>query len=252
MSSMSTIYPKAKTLMSVGPVNWLPGSLNGCLPFFSVQNGVLFLRADDPNLYGITFQGGLMSLPPVRVLSIGSDGTTIPRRRLGNKGFNFYSAPWCIPTMPCRDTGKHVEITSIDPSVYSYIAAFYQNLTGSAVILTDFNLEASGFTKQYQIVYGNQYNNVNGRMYFGGTINSTPGVGGVNVLTQTTSPNISITDPYTYDGTPPITTYQQPYNTFYAIDTPITISAIDSSNNGLKLYFVLQNSVAVYNSPNYS
>jgi len=251
MSSISTNYPKAKTLMSVGPVNWLPGSINGCLPFFSVQNGVLFFRADDPNLYGITYQGGLMSLPPVRVLSIGSDGTIIPRRRLGNKGYNFYSAPWCIPTLPCRDTGKRVEITSIDSSIYLYIAAFYQNLTGSAILLTDFNLESSGYTKQYQVVYGNQYNNTNGVLYFGGTTNSIPGVGGVNVLTQTTSPNISISETYTYDGSP-LTTYQQPYNTFYAIDTPITISAIDSSNNNTKLYFVLQNSVGVYNSPNFN
>jgi hypothetical protein len=248
MTSVSTIYPKAKTLMSVGPVNWLPGSLNGCLPFFSVQNGVLFLRADDPNLYGITFQGGLMSLPPVKVLSVGSDGTIIPRRRVGNKGYNFYSAPWCIPTLPCRDIGKHVEITSIDPSVYSYIAAFYQNLSSS---LTDFNLEESGYAKQYQVVYGNQYNIINGKLIFGGTRNSTPGVGGVNVLTQTTSPNISTSDSYTYDGSP-LRTYQQPYNTFYAIDTPIVISAIDSTNGDTKLYFVLQNSVAVYNSPNYS
>jgi len=241
MSSMSTQYPKAKTMMSVGPVNWLPGSLIGCLPFFSVQNGVLYFRADDPNLYGITFQGGLISIPHVTVNG---------KQRLGNKGYNFYSAPWCIPTLPCRDTGKRVEVDSIDPSIFTYIVAFYKNLTGSAIILTNFKTETSGYVKQYQVVYGNQYNNTGGKLYFGASATPNPGTGGVSSLVQTTSPNISITDPYKYDG-PAITTYQQPYNTFYAIDTPITISAIDSSNN-TKIYFVLQNSVAVYNSPNFN
>jgi hypothetical protein len=245
---MSTIYPKAKSMVSVGPVNWLPGSLTGALPFFSVQNGVLYFRADDPNLYGIIFQGGLMSLPSVAVKTVGS---TNPRIRLGNKGYNFYSAPWCIPTLPCRDTGKRVEITSIDPTIFTYITSFYKNLTGSTVNLQNFSLEDSGYAKQYQVVYGNQYNNVNGKLIFGGTKSSNPGMGGVNTVSSIVSPNISITQPYTYDDlVNPITTYQQPYNTFYAIDTPMTISAVDDTGN--RLYFVLQNPVSVFNAPNFS
>jgi hypothetical protein len=242
MSSMSTQYPRSKGLVSVSPINWLPGSVNGALPFFSVQNGVLYFRADDPNLYGITYQGGLMSVPPVCVNN---------RKRLGNKGYNFYSAPWCIPTLACRDTGKRVEVTSIHPSIYTYIESFYKNLTGSLITLTNFDVVSMGYAKQYQIVYGNQYNNVSGRLYFGGTGTSTPGTGGVDSLIQVTSPNINVSKAYTYDGSP-LPTYQQPYNTFYAIDTPIIISAVDSSNESTKLYFTLQNQTTTYNSPNFS
>ena len=101
MSSLLSSYSNSKiTLMSVYPVNWIPGSLNGCLPFFSVQNNTLYLRADDPNIYGINFAGGLTTLPSVYY------GTDTSPVRVGNKGRNFYSAPWAIPTLPAKDTGK--------------------------------------------------------------------------------------------------------------------------------------------------
>jgi hypothetical protein len=49
-----------------------------------------------------------------------------------------------------------------------------------------------------------------------------------------------------------IPTYQMPYNTFYAVDTPIVLSASDSSNPSVdRLYFTLLNNVSVLNGPSY-
>lgn len=242
MTSQLRTYPVSKGMVSVAPVTWLPGALSATLPFFSVQNGVLYFRADDPNLYGIIYQGGLMAVPQVSINN---------NIKVGNKGRNFYSAPWCIPTLPSRDTGKRVEVTSLDPSIYTYIASLYLLLTNSNSTLTSFTLEKTGWAKQYQIVYGNQYTNVNGALYFGATNDANQGIGGVPTQTTTTAPNISTTASHTYNGTA-LPVVQQVYNTFFAIDTPITISAIDTSNGDKKVYFTLMNAVSNYNGPVYN
>lgn len=239
MTSQLRSYPGAKSMVSVAPVSFLPGALNASLPFFSVQNGRLYFRADDPNLYGIVYQGGLTAVPRVNYNN---------RIRAGNKGCNFYSAPWCIPTLPCRDTGKRVQVESIDSSIYSYLVALYIQLTNGSQTLTQFTLEKTGWAKQYQIQYGNQYTNVNGAIYFGGSNDENPGTAGVSVLTQVSSPLLSSTENFTYNGAS-IQTWQQPYNTFFAIDTPIVISAIDTSNGDKKVYFTLHNSVSQFNAP---
>lgn len=239
MTSQLRAFPNSRGMVSVAPISWLPGALNATLPFFSVQNGVLYFRADDPNLYGIVYQGGLTAVPRVNYNN---------RIRAGNKGCNFYSAPWCIPTLPCRDTGKRVEVSSIHSSIFSYLTNLYLLLTNGAATLTNFTLEKPGWAKQYQVIYGNQYTNVNGAIYFGGTNTENPGLAGVSVLTAVSSPLLSATENFTYNGSA-ISTWQQPYNTFFGIDTPIVISAVDTSNNDTKVFFTLQNSVSNYNAP---
>lgn len=240
MTSSLKRFPDPKTLVSVHPVSWLPGTLTGTIPFFSVEDGVLYLRSDDPNLYGITYNGGLTQPPKVKINNV---------IKVGNKGRNFYSAPWSIPTLPCRDTGKRVEVTSIDPSVYSYITAFYSLLTNSSVNLTNFSVTTKGYARQYQVVNGNMYTNVNGSIYFGGTNVQNGTIGGVSVKSTQSAPLVSGVDlgrnEIIYNGTS-ITTYQLPYNTFFAIDSPVTIKATDSTS-GNTLYFTLQNTTSVYN-----
>ena len=62
----------------------------------------------------------------------------------------------------------------------------------------------------------------------------------------------SISDDFTYNGTAILNVYQMPYNSFCAIDSPIVISAIDSSNpSAQRIYFTLLNGVAVYNGTVY-
>lgn len=236
--------------MSVNPVNWIPGTLNGAFPFFSVQSNTLYFRADDVNIYGINFGGGVTTLPSVYYAT---DPTPV---RAGNQGRNFYSAPWAIPTLPARDTGKRVEVTVIDPSIYSYIHSFYTLLTTDpsqpeipSVNLQDFSLVQSGWARQYQLINRNQTTHTNGILYFGA---NTTGVqetslGGVASSSMIQSPNISETQSYTYDGSL-LPTWQQPYNTFYAIDTPIVFSAIDVNNNNTLLYFTFENTAQVYNN----
>jgi hypothetical protein len=227
--------------MSVSPVTWLPGTLTGTLPFFSVQNGVLYFRADDPNLYGISFNGGLLHPPKVNIR-----GSV----KVGNKGRNFYSAPWSIPTLPCRDTGKREEVTSVDNSIFQYIKAFYTQLTNSLIDLDDFRLETPGYARKYQVVNGNLYTIVNGALYFGGTSTQANSIGGVDSLSALQAPLLSGTDlpnnEVIYDGDS-IRVYQLPYNTFYAIDSPVIISAVDRNNDDTRIFLTLQNNVTVYN-----
>jgi hypothetical protein len=251
MSSLLSSYSSSKvTLMSVYPVSWVPGSLNGCLPFFSVQNNTLYFRADDPNIYGINFAGGLTTLPSIYY---GTDSSPV---RIGNKGRNFYSAPWAIPTLPAKDTGKRVEVTSVDPSIYTYIQTFYKLLTTDPqtpntlnVNLQNFQLVKTGWAKQYQITNAKQNVNKNGTLYFGGNTNGPQAIslGGVAELSRVTSPNLSSTLNYYYNGES-LPTWQQSYNTFYALDTPVVISAVDVNNNNTTIYFSLENPVQVYNN----
>ena len=251
MSSLISSYANSKTtLMSVYPVTWIPGSLTGTLPFFSVQSNTLYFRADDPNLYGINFSGGVASLPPVFL-------TTDNKIHVGNKGRNFYSAPWAIPTFPSKDTGKRIEVKAVDPSIYTYIQSFYLSLTNDTtepnpiqpITLDNFKLEQTAWAKQYQITNANQNANVNGVLYFGAnpTKLQNSGVGGVAKLTEVSVPNLSSTLTSVYNGSP-LTAWQQPYNTFYALDTPLIISAIDTNNSNTKLYFTLENTVQLYNN----
>ena len=167
-----------------------------------------------------------------------------------NKGCNFYSAPWCISTLPARELGNRVQITSVDQSVYNYITQLYRLIGTVSINLTGWQFESPGYVKLYQLVQGSQYVNVNGTTYFGGQTQSNTATNGVGTLTPATSYLIS--NDFTYNGTP-ITTFQLPYNTFYAIDTPIVISATDSSATDptKRIYFTLQNNVAMYNAPNF-
>lgn len=250
MSQITRSYPAAKPKMSVAAVQWLPGALSAMLPFFATNYGLtrgkLYLRGDDPNLYGILYNGGQQN-PMVQV-----NGVTRP----ANKGYNFYSAPWCISTFPARDLGQRVEITSIDDSVYQYITQLY-NLVGTqtgnvTISLTNWQLEQQGYAKLYQLVQGSQYVNVNGTTYFGGQTELNTATNGVGKLAAVTRPLIS--NDFTYDNAITVTTYQMPYNTFYAIDTPIIVSATNSSaqNPNQRIYFTLQNNVTIFNGPNYS
>ena len=240
MTSVIKHNPDPKNQVSVSPVQWLPGSLSAALPFYAVVNefpNTLYLRADDPNIYGIG--NGILSQNP----QIIKQTISIP----GNKGCNFYSAPWCIPTFGSRDTGKEVPITSIDSSVYSYITALYAIVGTVSITLTDWKLEENGSVKMYQVLQGSRYTNINGTTYFGGTSQLNTQISGVGFTTSVKSP--IITNDFTYNTTTAtLTTYQLPYNTFYAVDEPIVISAIDSSNpsNG-RIYFTLQNSTNVSN-----
>jgi ABC-type tungstate transport system permease subunit len=87
-------------------------------------------------------------------------------------------------------------------------------------------------------------------MYFGATLSNPSQVSGVSDITLVQSP--LITNDFTFNGSL-ITTYQMPYNTFYAVDTPIVLSAVDTANIELpRLYFSLLNNVTLYNGPNYN
>jgi len=244
MATVQRAFPVAKSKMSVSAVQWLPGALSAMLPFFSLNQttnpGTLYLRADDPNLYGIMYSGGQQN--PV----VEKNGVQKP----ANKGCNFYSAPWCISTLPARELGNRVQITSVDPSVYNYITQLYRLIGTVSINLTGWQFESPGYVKLYQLVQGSQYVNVNGTTYFGGQTQANTATNGVGTLTPATSYLIS--NDFTYNGTP-ITTFQLPYNTFYAIDTPIVISATDSSATDptKRIYFTLQNNVAMYNAPNF-
>jgi hypothetical protein len=243
MAAIQRDYPMAKGKMSVAPVQWLPGALASMLPFFAVVDeypNALFLRADDPNLYGI-YTAGLMTTPVVQKNGISKNA---------NKGFNFYSAPWSIPTLPARDVGRRIEITSIHSSVTDYITALYTLVGVSDITLTDWKLEQKGYVKAYQILQGSSYVNIGAATYFGAAREPYTQVSGVGEQTEVSSPLIS--SDFTYNGTN-IITYQLPYNTFYAVDTPIVLSAVDSAHPETpKLYFTLLNNVVLYNGPNYS
>ncbi len=244
MATVQRAFPVAKPKMSVAAVQWLPGALSAMLPFFSVNQsaapGKLYLRADDPNLYGIVYSGGQQN--PV----VQKNGVQKP----ANKGCNFYSAPWCINTLPARELGNRIEITAVDTSVYQYITELYKLIGTVSINLTNWQFESPGYVKLYQLVQGSQYVNVGGTTYFGGQTQNNTATNGVGALTAVTSYLIS--NDFTYDGAQ-ITTYQMPYNTFYAIDTPIVISATDSSaaDPSKRIYFTLQNNVTIYNGPNF-
>jgi hypothetical protein len=243
MTTVLRTFPTAKNQMCVSPVQWLPGSLSASLPLFAVNNAspnTLFLRADDPNIYGIS--GGNLTQNP-QVIKNGVEIT-------GNKGCNFYSAPWCISTFGARDIGKRIPITNVDSSVYQYITALYGLVGTVEITLTDWIFEQEGSVKLYQILQGSRYTNVNGTTYFGGTKQLNTQISGVGQTSIINSPLIS--NDFTYDGEAgTLQTIQMTYNTFCAVDTPIVLSAVDSSNpdNG-RIYFTIQNNVTMYNSPN--
>jgi hypothetical protein len=244
MTSVVQAYaPPPKGKMSVAPVQWLPGALSSMLPFFAIKDttpGVLYLRADDPNLCGI-YTTGLMNSPVVK------KNDTIVN---ANKGYNFYSAPWCIQTLPCRDLGRRYEITSIDSSVTEYITALYALIGTTDIALTDWKFEQPGYVKGYQVLEGSRYTTVNGTTYFGAASMPYIQVSGVSALTKVNEP--LITCDFTFNG-PTIEAYQLPYNTFYAVDTPIVVSAIDANNPAAnRIYFTLLNAVTLYNNPNYN
>ncbi len=227
--------------MIVTPVNWLPGSISAALPFFSVIDknaGKLFLRADDPNIYGIS-PLGVQQNPTIVKNNV---------QKAGNKGCNFFTAPWCIPNSAARDVGQRVLIKDIDTSIYSYITSLY-TLIGNGATLTDWKLEQQGYAKLYQLIQASQYVDVGGVVYFGGQTNTPSAINGVPDLTAVVQNLIS--DDFEYNGTP-VTAYQMPYNTFYAIDTPIVISAIDTNNPAYpRLFFTLFNNAVVMNNINY-
>lgn len=240
MSQITRMYPGAKPKMTVSPIQWLPGALSAMLPFFAASStlvdGRLYFRSDDPNLYGIIYNGGQQN-PVVEINNV---------KRPANKGRNFYSAPWCIPTLPARDLGQRIEITSLDDSIYNYISALYTLIGTVSIQLTDWRFEQSGYVKLYQIVQGSQYLNSNGTTYFGGQLEKNTAINGVGTLQPTVS--YLITNDFTFNGSTFIS-YQMPYNTFYVVDSPIVISAIDANSNdpGKRIYFTLQNTVTVCN-----
>lgn len=242
MSSVLQVQAPAKGKMSVAPVQWMPGALSAMLPFFATiqaNPGVLYLRADDPNLYGV-YTSGLITSPVVEKKNV---------IRSANKGFNFYSAPWAIIPLPCRDLGQRVEITSIDNSVTDYITSLY-SIIDANIALTDWKMEQNGYVKAYQVLQGSSYVNVSGTTYFGGAKLPNTQVSGVEETTQVNSP--LITNDFTFNGAD-IKTYQLPYNTFFAVDTPIVLSAVDVLNPSKpRVYFTLLNNVTLFNGPNYN
>jgi hypothetical protein len=245
MSQITRSYPDPKNKMSVSAVQWLPGALSAMLPLFATNygltRGTLFLRADDPNLYGIIYSGGQQN-PVVEV-----DGVQKP----ANKGRNFYSAPWSISTFPARDMGQRCEITAVDPSVYSYITELYKLVGTVSINLTNWRFEQKGYVKLYQLIQGSQYVNVGGTTYFGGQTLLDTSINGVAEQAPVTVPLIS--NDFTYNSVTKVTAYQLPYNTFYAVDTPIVISATDANaaDPSKRIYFTLQNNVTMYNNPNF-
>jgi hypothetical protein len=217
------------------------------MPFFAVVNefpNTLYLRADDPNIYGIG--NGILSQNP-QIIKL-PQSTKYPEGKIpGNKGCNFYSAPWCIPTFGSRDTGKQTVISYIDSSVYAYITAMYTLVGKGTITLTNWRLEQKGTAKLYQVLQGSRYTNINGVTYFGGVSQLNTQVSGVGIGTEVASP--IITNDFTFNSTTgTVATYQMPYNTFYAINDPVVISAIDSSNpSSGRLYFTLQNMTSMTN-----
>jgi hypothetical protein len=243
MTSVVQTYAPPKGKMSVAPVQWLPGALSSMLPFFAIKDsspGTLYLRADDPNLYGV-YTVGLLNTPVVKKADVIKNA---------NKGRNFYSAPWCIPSLPSRDIGRRQEITSVDSSVTDYIAALYALIGVTPIALTDWKFEQPGYVKAYQVLEGSRYVNVNGTTYFGAAAVPHTQVSGVSALTEVNEP--LLTCDFTFNGTT-VPAYQLPYNTYYAVDTPIVISAIDANHesNG-RIYFTLLNAATLYNNPNYN
>jgi len=244
MTTVLKVFPAAKSKVSVAAVQWLPGALSATLPLFAVDQAnspnTLFLRADDPNIYGV-LGGNLTQVPVVEYNSV---------KKAANKGRNYYSAPWCISTFPARDTGKRIAITTVDDSVFQYISALYNLLGAATIALDNWKLEKGGFVKVYQTLQGSSYYNAGGTIYFGGTDSANNQVSGVGVSTSIQSP--LITDDFTYNSPISIPTLQMTYNTFCAVDTPIVISAIDMANPGNgRIYFTLMNNVTMYNGPNY-
>jgi hypothetical protein len=243
MSSVLQVQAPAKGKMSVAPVQWMPGALSAMLPFFATikaDPGVLYLRADDPNLYGV-YTSGLITSPVVEKKNV---------IRSANKGFNFYSAPWAIMPLPCRDLGQRVEITNIHVSVTDYITTLYSIINGN-ILLTEWQMEQNGYVKAYQVLQGSSYVNVSGTTYFGGTTLPNTQVSGVPETSQVMSPLIS--NDFTFNSDINIETYQLPYNTFFAVDTPIVLSAVDANNPANpRIYFTLLNNVTLFNGPNYS
>jgi hypothetical protein len=243
MTTVMRDFPLARGKMCVSPVQWLPGALSAMLPFFSInpeEPNTLYLRADDPNIHGV-YTSGLMTSPVVEKSG---------QQTCANKGFNFYAAPWAISTLPARDIGNVTEITNIHESVTDYISALYSLLGSSPIVLDNWNLEQGGFVKMYQVLQGDLNTAVGGAMYFGGTRSKTSQVSGVGDLTLIQSP--LITSDFTFNGSL-IPTYQMPYNTFYAVDTPIVLSAVDTANiEQPRMYFTLLNNVTLYNGPNYN
>ncbi len=213
------------------------------LPFFATvqaRPGVLFLRADDPNLYGV-LTAGLLINPPI------NKGGVI---KSANKGCNFYSAPWAIAPLPCRDLGQRVEITDIHVSVTDYITSLYSIIDDGNILLGEWQMEQNGYVKAYQVLQGSSYVNVGTTTYFGGAKLPNTQVSGVPETTQVMSPLIN--DDFQFTG-PNIETYQLPYNTFFAVDTPIVLSAVDENNPAKpRIYFTLLNNVTLFNGPNYN
>jgi hypothetical protein len=242
MSSVLQVHAPAKGKMSVAPVQWMPGALSAMLPFFATVQadpGVLYLRADDPNLYGV-YTTGLITSPVVEKNNV---------IKSANKGYNFYSAPWAIMPLPCRDLGQRIEITHIHSSVTDYITSLY-SIIDNTIILTDWQMEQNGYVKAYQVLQGSSYVNVSGKTYFGGTTLPNTQVSGEKETSQVMSP--LITNDFTFNG-PLIETYRLPYNTFFAVDTPIVLSAVDTNNpSNPRIYFTLLNNVTLFNGPNYS
>ncbi len=244
MTTVLRSFPTAKSKVSVSAVQLIPAAQSATLPLFALENdstaSTLFLRADDPNIYGIAY-GNLNQVPVVEKAGV---------QKASNKGFNFYSAPWSIYTFPARDLGRRTQITAIDQSVYDYLTALYTLVGTVTITLTDWRLESEGFVKTYQLLQGSAYVNVNGTTYFGAAKLPDTQVSGVDEYSLIQSP--LITNDFTYNGAD-IPTIQMPYNTFCAIDTPITISAVDTSNPNpaTRIYFTLQNNVTMYNGPNY-
>jgi hypothetical protein len=210
------------------------------LPFFAIEDtdpSVLRLRADDPNLYGI-YTSGLLNSPVVM-----KSGQV----RNANKGYNFYSAPWCIPTLSARDLGRRQNITSVHPSVTAYITSLYGLIGTTPIALTDWNLEQEGYVKAYQILEGSRYVQINTRTYFGAAALPNTQVSGVDTLTTMQEP--LITNDFTFNGTT-VPALRLPYNTFYAIDTPIVLSALDANNtSNQRIYFTLLNTTTLTNNP---
>lgn len=243
MASVTRDYPMAKGRMSVSPVQWLPGAMSAMLPFFAVpdpKSGILCFRSDDPNLFGINWKG-LQNTPVVTKLGV---------QVSANKGCNFYSAPWAISTLPARDLGRRVQITGVDPAITAYITALYSIVGVVPITLTDWRFEQKGFAKAYQVTQNRLYSSVNGTSYFGGASELMPQVAGVGTSKIIKEP--LITDDFTFEGDL-IDTYQMKYNTFYVVDTPIVLSAVDTSNpEQPRIYFNLLNSVSVLNNPDFS
>ena len=239
MTTVLKSFPTSKTTVNIGPTQWLPGSLSASLPFYAMNPkrfpGRLFFRADDPNIYAVI--ASTDNIPIIQKNNI---------IKPFNKGFNFYSAPWVISNFNSRDMGRMHDINEIDSSIYEYITKLYSLISPATPInLINWSLESGGSVRLYQILQGNNITNINNTIYVGGSSLPNSKIAGVSDLTLITSPLIS--NDFAYNGTG-INTYQMPYNTFYAIEKPIVISAIDGNNpqNG-RIYFTLSNSSTVSN-----